>query len=166
MAGLFLERNGHDCDGTALPTIATALDEPRRLHMGISRSSSCETEESTRIVLRLASAYTLSSTAFIPLSGSLANAFGRQVFHQHSLPCLLILSPHRRPIMLLCIAFFAVGSALAGAAQSMPMMIAARVIGGGGIISLSEIIAADIVPLAERGIYNGPEWVGLVFRIV
>lgn len=54
------------------------------------------------------SAYALSSTAILPLSGSLADIFGR------------------KPIMLLSITFFAIGSALAGAAQNMNMMIAAR----------------------------------------
>lgn len=54
------------------------------------------------------SAYALSSTAILPLSGRLADIFGR------------------KPIMLLSIAFFALGSALAGAAQNMNMMIAAR----------------------------------------
>jgi len=54
------------------------------------------------------SAYALASTAILPLSGSLADIFGR------------------RPIMLLAILFFAVGSALAGAAQNINMIIAAR----------------------------------------
>ena len=54
------------------------------------------------------SAFALSSTAVLPLTGGLADIFGR------------------RPIMLISIAFFAVGSALAGAAQSMNMLIAAR----------------------------------------
>ncbi len=53
-------------------------------------------------------AYSLSSTAFLPLSGSLADIFGR------------------RPVMLGSILFFALGSALAGAAQNMNMLIAAR----------------------------------------
>ncbi|KDR69579.1 hypothetical protein GALMADRAFT_77246 [Galerina marginata CBS 339.88] len=86
------------------------------------------------------SAYALASTAILPLSGRLADIFGR------------------KPIMLLSIAFFAVGSALAGAAQNMNMLIAARTvqgIGGGGIINLSEIITSDLVPLAERGLYQG-----------
>ncbi|THH32797.1 hypothetical protein EUX98_g1387 [Antrodiella citrinella] len=86
------------------------------------------------------SAYSLSSTAILPLSGGLANIFGR------------------KPVMLLCIAFFAVGSALAGAAQNMNMLIAARTvqgIGGGGILNLTEIIISDLVPLAERGLYQG-----------
>ncbi|KAH8106322.1 iron permease [Cristinia sonorae] len=86
------------------------------------------------------SAYALSSTAILPLSGSLADIFGR------------------RPIMLLCIVFFAAGSAIAGAAQNMNMLIAARTIqgiGGGGIINLTEIIVSDLVPLADRGLYQG-----------
>ncbi|KAI0921395.1 hypothetical protein AcW1_004613 [Taiwanofungus camphoratus] len=86
------------------------------------------------------SAYALSSTAILPLSGRLADIFGR------------------RPVMLVSIVFFALGSALAGAAQNMHMLIAARAVqgvGGGGIINLAEIIVSDLVPLAERGIYQG-----------
>ncbi|KAJ7726322.1 iron permease [Mycena maculata] len=80
------------------------------------------------------SGYALSSTAFIPLSGNLADVFGS-------------------------ISLFAVGSALAGASQNMAMMIGARIsnsgVGGGGIITLTQIITADLVPLAERGLYQG-----------
>ena len=54
------------------------------------------------------SAYALASTAFLPLSGHLSDTFGR------------------RPVMMGSILFFALGSALAGAAQSMNMLIAAR----------------------------------------
>ncbi|KAF7301264.1 MFS domain-containing protein [Mycena indigotica] len=114
--------------GTALPTIADALHDTQGEFTWVG------------------SAYALSSTAFIPLSGSLADAFGR------------------RPITLISIAFFAVGSAIAGAAQNMQMLIAARAVqgvGGGGILALSEILVADLVPLAERGIYQG--MVGLVW---
>ncbi|KAF7331651.1 MFS domain-containing protein [Mycena kentingensis (nom. inval.)] len=108
--------------GTALPTIANALHDTKGEFTWVG------------------SAYALSSTGFIPLSGSLSDAFGR------------------RPVVLISIGFFAVGSALAGAAQNMNMMIAARTvqgIGGGGILALSEILVADLVPLAERGIYQG-----------
>ncbi|KAJ7881325.1 iron permease [Mycena olivaceomarginata] len=45
--------------------------------------------------------------------------------------------------MLLSIALFA------------SMMIAARGIGGGGIVTLTQIITSDLVPLAERGKYQG-----------
>ncbi|KAJ7279696.1 iron permease [Mycena rebaudengoi] len=108
--------------GIALPTIANALNDAKGDYSWIG------------------SAYALSSTAVIPLSGSLADIFGR------------------KPIMLICIGFFVLGSILAGAAQNMPMMISARGvqgIGGGGIIALSEILVSDLVPLAERGTYKG-----------
>ncbi|QRW06527.1 major facilitator superfamily transporter [Ceratobasidium sp. AG-Ba] len=94
------------------------------------------------------SAYTLGSTAFMPMSGGLAEIFGR------------------RPIMLTSLLIFAIGSAISGAAQSMNMLIAGRTIqgiGGGGIITLTDIIVADLVPLAERGPYLGI--VGAVWAI-
>lgn len=64
----------------------------------------------------------------------------------------------RRPVVLASLAFFAVGSALCGAAQNMNMLIAGRAIqgvGGGGILSLTEIVIADLVSLKERGAYMG-----------
>lgn len=54
------------------------------------------------------SAYALSSTAVLLLCGRMADIFGR------------------RPVMLTSIALFALGSALAGASQSMNMLVAAR----------------------------------------
>ncbi|KAF7335625.1 putative iron permease [Mycena venus] len=54
--------------------------------------------------------------------------------------------------------FFAIGSAICGSAQSLNMLIAGRVvqgIGGGGCISVTEIIYADLVPLPERGKFVG-----------
>lgn len=55
-----------------------------------------------------ASAYALACTAFIPLGGDLAEAFGRP------------------PAMLIALTMFAFGSALCGSAQNMPWLIAAR----------------------------------------
>jgi MFS family permease len=60
--------------------------------------------------------------------------------------------------MLASLLIFAVGAAICGAAQSMNMLIAGRTIqgiGGGGILTLTDIIVADLVPLAERGPYLG-----------
>ncbi|KAL7279441.1 hypothetical protein ACG7TL_007283 [Trametes sanguinea] len=85
-------------------------------------------------------AYGLASTAMLPFCGRLADVFGR------------------RPVMMLSVAFFFVGSALSGAAQNMNMLIAARTIqgvGGGGINNMSSIIISDLVPLVERGAYQG-----------
>ena len=54
------------------------------------------------------SAYGLASAAGLPLSGRLADAFGR------------------RPVMLASVGLFFIGSALSGAAQDMDMLIGAR----------------------------------------
>lgn len=48
-----------------------------------------------------------------------------------------------------------IGSALCGASQSMNMLIGARAIqgiGGGCILSLTQLILSDIVPLEKRGV--------------
>jgi MFS family permease len=113
------------------------------------------------------SAYTLASTAFLPMSGGLAQMFGRRV------------------VMLGALAFFALGSALCGAAPSMQFLIAGRGspdfplrifqefnlptcaavqgLGSGGIISLSQIILADMVTLRERGLFNGLTGLSVLF---
>ena len=54
------------------------------------------------------SAYALASAAVLPLIGGLADSFGR------------------KPVMIACISLFCLGSALAGAARNMDMMIGAR----------------------------------------
>ncbi|EJF60042.1 MFS general substrate transporter [Dichomitus squalens LYAD-421 SS1] len=64
----------------------------------------------------------------------------------------------RKHLLLASITLFALGSALAGAAQDMNLLIVARVVqglGGGAIFLLTEIITSDLVPLAERGTYQG-----------
>ncbi|KAJ7183444.1 MFS general substrate transporter [Mycena filopes] len=86
------------------------------------------------------SAYTLSSAAFLPLSGNLAQIFGR------------------RHVTLGTILVFGVGSAVSGSARSMTVLIVGRAIqgvGGGGTQALVYIITADLIPLRERGLFNG-----------
>ena len=79
--------------------------------------------------------------------------------------------------MLLSLGLFALGSALCGSAQNIPWLIAARSqysnirseilpltycivlaiqgMGGGGILSITNIIISDLVPLKERGAISG-----------
>ncbi|KAI0654620.1 iron permease [Cubamyces menziesii] len=86
------------------------------------------------------SAFTVASTAIIPFVGDLVSGFGR------------------KPVLLSFIVIFAIGSAICGAAQSMNMLIAGRAVqgfGGGGCLSITEIIYADMVPLPERGKFQG-----------
>ncbi|CAG8483598.1 12478_t:CDS:2 [Ambispora gerdemannii] len=85
-------------------------------------------------------AYLLTSTAFQPLYGKFSDIFGR------------------KSTFLFAIFTFVVGSALCGASLNMPMLIVSRAIagiGGGGIMSSVLIIVSDILPLRERGKYQG-----------
>ncbi|KAI0709719.1 iron permease [Earliella scabrosa] len=96
----------------------------------------------------IGSAYTLAGVAFLPLSGHFANIFGR------------------RPILLSGLVLFALGSAMCGAASSMAMLIGGRTVqglGAGVILALTEIILADLVPLRERGAYQGA--IGLIWSV-
>ncbi|KAG0326245.1 hypothetical protein BG004_003012 [Podila humilis] len=84
-------------------------------------------------------AYLLATTCTQPMYGMASDIFGR------------------KRAILFAAAVFMVGSALCGAAQSMIMLIIARGVqglGGSGIIALTMIIVADIVPLRERGNYQ------------
>ncbi|KAJ7687060.1 Mfs1.2 [Mycena olivaceomarginata] len=86
------------------------------------------------------SGYSIAATAFLPMSGGVAEIFGR------------------RWSMLSALIIFALGSALCGSAKSMQWLIAARVVqglGGSAILSMTSIIVSDMVPLRERGTYNG-----------
>ncbi|KAF9062266.1 iron permease [Rhodocollybia butyracea] len=88
----------------------------------------------------VASASPVASTIVLPLVGGLVSVFGR------------------RPILLCFIAAVALGSAICGAARNLPMLIAGRAIqglGGGGCTSVTDIIIADLVPLSERGKFQG-----------
>ncbi|MFI2199784.1 DHA2 family efflux MFS transporter permease subunit [Streptomyces sp. NPDC020192] len=85
-------------------------------------------------------AYLLASTAATPLWGKLGDQYGRKRLFQTA------------------IVIFLIGSALCGAAQNMPQLIAFRALqglGGGGLMVLSMAIVGDIVPPRERGRYQG-----------
>ncbi|MEU6577387.1 MFS transporter [Streptomyces sp. NPDC046805] len=85
-------------------------------------------------------AYLLASTAATPLWGKLGDQYGRKKLYQSA------------------IVIFLIGSALCGAAQDMPQLIAFRALqglGGGGLIVLSMAIVGDLVPPRDRGRYQG-----------
>ncbi|KAI0656186.1 iron permease [Cubamyces menziesii] len=85
-------------------------------------------------------AYTIAATAVLPLVGGLVSGFGRKW------------------VLLAFVFCFAVGSVLCGAARDLHMLIVGRAIqglGSGGSLSCTEIIVADMVPLAERGKFQG-----------
>jgi EmrB/QacA subfamily drug resistance transporter len=85
-------------------------------------------------------AYVLASTATMPLYGRLSDQYGR------------------KPVLYAAILIFLAGSALSGAAQSLPELIVFRAVqglGAGGLLPLAQIIIGDLVPPARRGRQQG-----------
>ncbi|XXG95800.1 hypothetical protein Hte_002071 [Hypoxylon texense] len=85
-------------------------------------------------------AYVMGQTAFQPLYGRLSDIFGRKV------------------VLMACIGFLIVGDLLCGFAQNVIWLYTCRAlsgIGGGGISSLVQITASDLVSLKDRGKYQG-----------
>jgi EmrB/QacA subfamily drug resistance transporter len=88
--------------------------------------------------------YMLSSTTVGPIFGKLSDIYGR------------------RPIYMIAIAIFALGSLLCGLATTMPQLVAARAVqglGAGGLLPLAFIIVGDIFTLEQRakvqGLFSG-----------
>ncbi|KAK7451003.1 hypothetical protein VKT23_012680 [Stygiomarasmius scandens] len=86
------------------------------------------------------SAYLLTSTAFQPLYGRFSDIFGR------------------KSTLCFAMALFVIGNLVAGFSKSIIQLIVFRGIagaGGGGLISIQQIIISDIVSLRDRGKYIG-----------
>src|SRR5205823_3672364 len=91
-------------------------------------------------------AYMLTSTVAVPVYGRLGDVHGR------------------RPLMLIAVTVFLVGSALCGAAQNMTELVVFRGIqglGAGGLFPLSLAVIGNIVPPRDRGRWQG--LIGAVF---
>ncbi|KAF5324336.1 hypothetical protein D9619_011312 [Psilocybe cf. subviscida] len=88
----------------------------------------------------IATSYLLTITSFQPLYGKLSDIFGRK-------NCL---------IFGYCV--FALGNLLCGLSRNLTELVAARAfagIGGGGMQTIVSIIMSDVVPLRERGTWQG-----------
>jgi len=93
--------------------------------------------------------YLLAETIMTVVIGKLGDLFGRKLMFQ------------------LSVVVFGIGSFAAGFADSMVWLIAARAVqglGGGGLMVTSTALIADVVPLRERGKYQG--MLGSVFGVV
>lgn len=96
----------------------------------------------------VATAYLLASAVVTPIYGKLGDMYGR------------------KKIFMTSIGIFLAGSVLCGLSQTMEQLIIFRAIqglGGGGLMALVLAIIADVVPLRQRGRYQG--YFGAVFGI-
>ena len=92
--------------------------------------------------------YLLASTIVTALAGKLGDLFGRKRVFQAA------------------VVFFVVGSVSCGLAHSMAMLVGSRAlqgIGGGGITVTASALIGEVVPLRERGRYQGI--LGAVFGV-
>jgi EmrB/QacA subfamily drug resistance transporter len=92
--------------------------------------------------------YLLASTIITALAGRLGDLFGRKRVFQAA------------------VTFFVIGSALCGIAQSMAMLVGARALqglGGGAITVTATALIGEIIPLRDRGRYQGA--LGAVFGV-
>ncbi|KAK9369870.1 major facilitator superfamily-domain-containing protein [Lipomyces kononenkoae] len=93
-----------------------------------------------RSVSWIITGYLIAQATFLPLYGKLSDIFGR------------------KRVLLMCNLLFGLGSVFCGLAPNLFSLVAARIIagcGGGGLFTMSVIILSDIVPLRQRGLFQG-----------
>jgi DHA2 family multidrug resistance protein len=98
----------------------------------IAGSLGASQEEATWVL----TSYLVSSAIVLPISGWLSNRFGRKRFY------------------MTCVAMFTVCSLMCGLAQSLPVLILARILqgaGGGGLAPSEQAILADTFSVEKRG---------------
>ena len=86
--------------------------------------------------------FLLTATVFQPSYASFSHIFGR------------------KPLVFVALTLFALGTIIAAVSNNFTVMLVGRSIqgvGGGGMISLTEVVITDLVPLRERGKWLGSE---------
>ncbi|KAH8658662.1 putative MFS multidrug transporter [Tricladium varicosporioides] len=96
----------------------------------------------------IATAYFLTLTSFQPLYGKLSDIFGRKA------------------ALLFAYTIFGIGCLACGFARNLEELVAARAfagIGGGGMTTVVSILLSDIIPLRNRGTWQG--YLNIIFAV-
>ena len=115
---------------TFMEVLDTSIANVALPHMAGSLGAS--QEEATWVL----TSYLVSSAVVLPISGWLSNRFGRKRFY------------------MTCVAMFTLCSLLCGIANTLPLLIIARILqgaGGGGLAPSEQGILADTFPIEKRG---------------
>ena len=115
---------------TFMEVLDTSIANVALPHMAGSLGAS--QDEATWVL----TSYLVSSAIILPISGWLANRIGRKRFY------------------MTCVAMFTACSMLCGLAQTLPLLIVARILqglGGGGLATSEQAILADTFPIEKRG---------------
>ncbi|SJL15062.1 uncharacterized protein ARMOST_18544 [Armillaria ostoyae] len=123
--------------GLGLCVFVTALDS---VSVATSLATINTAFHAGSVISWVPSAYMLVSTAFQPLYGRFSDIFGRKA------------------TLTMAMLVFMIGNLVAGFSKNIIQLIVFRGFagaGGGGIVSMMQIVVSDIVTLRERGKYQG-----------
>lgn len=123
--------------GLMLALLLGALDQTI---VAVSLPSISSELQGFEIVAWIVSGYLVAATVITPIYGKLADLYGV------------------RRMLSIAIALFLAASVACALAQSMPQLVASRILqglGGGGLIALAQTTIPQIVSLRERGRYQG-----------
>jgi DHA2 family multidrug resistance protein len=128
--------------GTFMEVLDTSVANVALPH--IAGSLSASTDEATWVL----TSYLVSNAIVLPATGWLSRTFGRKNF------------------LLFCVALFTLASFLCGAATTLPLLIAARILqgaGGGALQPIAQAILLESFPPAKRGAAMAAYTLGIVF---
>src|SRR5262245_30331113 len=120
-----------------LPMFMAAVDETL---LATARPAIAASLGGLRDTSWIAVGYLLASATIVPVYGRLGDRRGR------------------RDVLLVALGVFTLGSLACGLAQSLPQLVAARVLqglGGGGLMTLSQALIGELVPPRERARFQG-----------
>jgi len=116
--------------GTFMQVLDTSIANIALPH--IAGSLSATPDEATWVL----TSYLVSNAIILPMTGWLANYFGR------------------KRLFIACVALFTLASALCGAAPNLPMLILARIfqgVGGGAMVPIAQAVLLESFPSNKRG---------------